>query len=350
MSVDMDRLCREPVFFERNRVSRVYRGGKLFHGFFGDPEEDGLYPEEWIASATRALNKDSKGELEGISIVAGTGVPFTRLLAERRREMVGERSGLELLVKMLDSAIRLPVQAHPDKGFARAHFKSSHGKTECWIVIATRENARIYFGFRDGVSPTDLEKAVTASETDPQALSSLLNELPARQGDVYLISARMVHAIGEGCLILEVQEPTDFTIQPEAWCGDYHLSPYEMYLGLDAKAAMQCFDFSTTGERAVAAGRKAPVVLRDAGGIRSERLIGPDDTTDFSVNRHRVSRGSLSLPPGPAIYVVTEGSGVLCGQRPLRKGDYFFLPAACASASLSSDAALQAVECLPPRA
>jgi mannose-6-phosphate isomerase len=344
-------LVRGPLFFERNRVYRVYRGGKLFHDFFGDPPEDGFHPEEWVASAVRALNKEPKGEHEGVSIVAGTGIPFTRLIEQHRKELVGPRPGLELLVKMLDSAIRLPVQAHPDKAYSRKHFNSNHGKTESWIVVATRPDAKVFFGFRDGVTRDDLVKGIAASETDRSALPALLNQLPARPGDLYMIPARVAHAIGAGCLILEVQEPTDFTIQPEAWCGDYHLTPFEMYLGQDAETALECFDFTLTGERALAAGRKTPEVTRDAGGVRSERLIGPRDTTDFSVNRHRVTKGRFALAAGPAIYVVTEGKGKLVsrgGARPLGRGSYFFVPAACSDAEMESDGALEAVECLPP--
>ena len=59
MHRDLYQHAEKPVFFERNRVSRVYTGGKLFHGFFGDAEEDGFRPEEWIASSVRALNRDS---------------------------------------------------------------------------------------------------------------------------------------------------------------------------------------------------------------------------------------------------------------------------------------------------
>jgi mannose-6-phosphate isomerase len=151
-----------PLFFERNRVFRVYRGGMLFHEFFGDPAEDGFYPEEWVASTVRALNKEPKGENEGLSIVRGTGVPLRQLIEERREELIGPREELGLLVKLLDSAIRLPVQAHPDKAFALRHFGSTHGKTEMWLVLATRENARLYFGFKEGVTRRDLLQAVEA--------------------------------------------------------------------------------------------------------------------------------------------------------------------------------------------
>ena len=46
--------AKKPIFFEKNRVFRVYLGGKLFSDFFGDDSEDSFYPEEWICSSTKA--------------------------------------------------------------------------------------------------------------------------------------------------------------------------------------------------------------------------------------------------------------------------------------------------------
>lgn len=342
-----------PVFFERNRVFRVYKGGLLFHDFFGDPPEDGFYPEEWVASTVRALNKEKKSENEGLSIIQGTGVPLATHVERHREEMVGPRKGLEILVKLLDSAIRLPVQAHPDKSFAARHFDSAHGKTEMWLVLATRPGAKIFFGFRDGVRQKDLAQAIRASETDRSALPSLLNEFPAGPGDVYLIPARVAHAIGAGCLILEVQEPTDFTIQPEAWCGDYRLSPIEMFLGLDERTALECFDFThLVGERAVAVGRKQPRSFLESPSASGECLLAWEDTPDFSVNRYRVRAGH-SLGAGPAVYVVTGGTGRIetdAFGRAVRKGDYFFLPACVTQLRVAGTPEVEMVECLPPRA
>jgi mannose-6-phosphate isomerase len=353
MSTETAPIVGHPIFFERNRVFRVYLGGKLFHEFFGDPPEDGFYPEEWVASAVKALNKEPKSELEGISLLKDTRVPFTTLMAQHRGQLVGRREGFEVLVKLLDSAIRLPVQAHPDKAFARRHFGSPHGKTEMWLVLATRENARIYFGFREGVGRKDLVMAIRASETDPAALPSLLNELPASPGDVYLIPARMAHALGAGCLILEVQEPTDFTVQPEAWCGDYRLSPVEMYRGLDPEIALDCFDFTDlVGSRAMAAGRKQPWTFLQLPGVTAEHLLSYQDTPDFAVNRYRLHGGTHTIDKGPAVYVVTGGAGTLEQSgysRPVRRGDYFFLPACVTDLSLVTDSSLEVVECLPPQ-
>jgi len=352
MSWNLSEIAERPVFFERNRVARVYTGGKLFHGFFGDADEDGLFPEEWIASSVRAINRDSLDPREGLSIVRGTDVSFDELIARERQRMIGGRENLGILVKVLDSAIRLPVQAHPDKPFSRKYFGSAFGKAEAWAVLATRENAKIYFGFKEQMTKERFLEAIERSEADKNAMEGLLNAIPARPGDVYFIPPKAVHAIGPGCLILEIQEPTDFTIQPEAWCGDYKLTDGEKYLGLSRDAALECFDYAISGEAAVRLGRKQPKTVLREDGLVTESLIGQEDTGCFSLLRHRVRSRALNLP-GPAVYIVTEGEGALSGAEgdlcEVKKGDYFFLPA-CASGrySVRAGTSLELLECLPP--
>lgn len=356
MPLQLDR----PIFFQRNRVRRVYTGGKLFHDFFGDKAEDSYLPEEWIASSVRARNRESASEHEGVSLLEQGGERFDALLAEHKKELLGSRDEVGILVKILDSAIRLPVQAHPTKAFAKAHFDSPHGKTEMWVVLGTRPGASLYYGLKEGVGPAELRDAVNRAEEDLEALPSLLNRLPARPGDVYLIPAGVAHAIGPGCLILEVQEPTDFTIQPEPWCGEYHLNDYEMYIGLDPATALGCFDFTErVGQRAIELGRMNPKVVDQSPTHRSEQLVGPQDTPDFSVYRHTVAKGSFKLPRASTVYVVTDGEGRIDasstgsaaggpGGRTVTRGSYFFLPASAADTTISTGSRIELVECVPP--
>ena len=116
-------MITKPIFFERNRVGRVYSGGMLFHDFFGDKKEDGFLPEEWIASSVTALNKDSAVYKEGVSRIRDTDIYFDDLLNENKEALLGDKK-LRILVKALDSAIRLPAQAHPDKEFSKRYFNS----------------------------------------------------------------------------------------------------------------------------------------------------------------------------------------------------------------------------------
>jgi mannose-6-phosphate isomerase len=344
-------MASNPVFFKKNRVFRVYRGGKLFHDFFGDESTDGSYPEEWIASKVRALNRNSSQLLEGISQVRGDDIYFDQLLSMCKDLMIGDRDDFGILVKVLDSAIRLPAQVHPDKEFSKKYFNSQYGKTEMWYVLATRENAKIYFGFKEGISRAQLESAIQESETEKDAMALLMNEIPARKGDVYFIPAKMIHAIGYGCLILEVQEPTDFTIQPEMWCGDYRLNEYEMFLGLSHSQALECFDFSIKGSAAISKGKITPYVKTQSEAVCSEVLIGEEHTPCFSVNRHRISKGQLTIDHAPSVFIVTEGEGILQKDTQswaVKKGDYFFVPFKAKNlCAMSTQANIELIECLP---
>lgn len=351
--MDKVKLASQPVFFEKNRVFRVYTGGKLFADFFGDDSEDGFHPEEWICSSTKALNKVCTDPFEGLSVIKGTDVHLNELIEEQKDLMLGEkRQGLDVLVKALDSAIRLPVQAHPDKTFSQKYFNSDFGKAESWLVLATREGASIYFGFKDGVTKEEFEKAVEDAETDKTAMERLLNKIPVKPGDVYFIPAKAVHAIGYGCLILEVQEPTDFTIQPERWCGDYKLSEHEMYLTLEKQTALSVFDYSYNLEKVQNECKKTPKTIYENSGCKKESLIGKEDTPCFGVERYIVNGGETEKLPAPCIYVVTEGDGKLVGdgyEKALKKGDYFFMPYSCKDKyTVLADGKLTLAACLPP--
>lgn len=341
---------QSPLFFERNRVFRVYEGGKLFHDFFGDEAVDGNLPEEWIASKVKALNKVMRSPDEGLSKIRGGDETFASLLASYPEEMTGGK-GFDMLVKILDSAVRLPAQTHPDPAFSKKHFASNHGKTECWVILATRPGAKLFFGFKEGVTESNLRQAVEKSESPGDAFSGILQEVEAKAGDVWLIPARVAHAIGAGCLILEVQEPTDFTIQPERWCDRYRLSDQEMYLGLDKEVALSCFDLQQSGPSVLARGKKLPQADEANIGCKKEVLISFKDTPCFTVNRYTVNT-SCALR-NLAVYVVTKGEGELvspAGRTFLKKGMYFFVPFAAREVTICTKSGLEMVECLPPAA
>ncbi len=342
-----------PIFFERNRVWRVYQGGLLFSDFFGEESEDGFYPEEWVCSTVTALNENNMSPYVGISTVKGTNLPFTELLKNYKAEMLGDRDELGVLVKILDSAIRLPVQCHPDKEFSKKHLNSNHGKAESWVILDTRENACVYFGFKDAITKEEFACAVEESEKNPTAMSCLLNRIPVKKGDIFFIDANMIHAIGAGCLLLETQEPTDFTVQPEHFCGDFKLNDMQMYMGLDHDIALDCFNYEIFGESAIAMGKKQPHTIFDDGHVKNELLISYEDTPCFAVRRITLKKALVKDTDCPAIYVVTEGNGeIQCqsGTYKIKKGDYFFLPACLdGKFTISSGKHLEMIVCIPPQ-
>lgn len=347
---NVETLVRQPLFFERNRVYRVYLGGKQYAPLMGDKAEDTLFPEEWIASKVKAINPKYFGPRDGVSVIRGTDIFFDDLLNDYPAELLGGRK-YDCLVKYLDSAIRLPVQVHPTKEFSKKHFDSEYGKTEAWLVIATRPNGKIYFGFNKEITKEDLSRFEERSFDERDIMSTILAEVPARVGDVYLITAGMIHAIGAGCTIVEVQEPTDFTIQPENWCGDVKISEWEKYIGLDKSTALDCFDYSLVGDKALNKAKIKPEILEERKGYVKEALITYKNTTCFAENRHILTGGSFVMNYGPSVYIVLDGEAEICGddyKKTVRKGEYFFLPySAEGKFSVSGTATL--IECLPSK-
>lgn len=194
-------------------------------------------------------------------------------------------------------------------------------------------------GFLTGCAPWErIQDPLAIRATVMQAVEALFARYPD------------IRAIGAGCLILEVQEPTDFTIQPEHWCGEYHLNDREMYLGLDKDTALDCFRFDLYGESAVEQGRKKPAIFYENGGLKVETLIGEADTPCFSMRRYLLEKGSFTLDQPASVWVCAAGEGCVEAdgeRRELHMGDYFFLPAAAAGkCTVSSEHGLTLVCCM----
>jgi mannose-6-phosphate isomerase len=346
--MDKTKLASEPIFFERNRVFRVYTGGKQYASLMNDPPEDNMFPEEWIASGVKAINPRYFGPRDGVSRVRGTDIFFDDFLKEEKELLLGGRK-YDCLVKFLDSAIRLPVQVHPTKEFSRKYFNSSYGKTEAWLVIDTRPGAVIYFGFKDKIDKAALSALEERSLSEKDIMATALASVPAKIGDIYLIRAGLVHAIGAGCTILEVQEPTDFTIQPENWCGDYKISENEKYIGLTKSQALDCFDFDMFGKTALKSAKITPNTVIKTESYQKEALISYDETTCFAENRHTLNNGCFVMDFAPAVYIMLEGSAEIIGEnyrRAVKRGDYFFLPYA-AQNKFKIRGTAEIIECLP---
>lgn len=353
---DVKELVREPIFFERNRVYRIYKGGKPYKELFNDGYDDGtdnMFPEEWVASKVKAINPKYFGKRDGVAVVKGTDIFFDDLLSEHKEELLGNRK-YDCLVKFLDSAVRLPFQVHPTKEFSRKNFNSEYGKTEAWLVVAKRPNAKLYFGFKDKITKEELSELEERSEIEKDIMGNLLAGVDVEVGDMWLIKAGLIHAIGAGCTIIEVQEPTDFTIQPERWCNDYHISYEEEYIGLTKDVALDAINYDIYGEKAKAYAKITPRVAVDTENYKKEELITYEDTPCFAENRHTLKNGGgFVMNYAPSVYICLDGKAKIKGdgyEKDIKRGDYFYLPfVAEGKFKIESDTNATIIECLPSK-
>jgi len=115
--------------------------------------------------------------------------------------------GFPLLVKCIRAERRLSVQVHPNEVTAAS--VGGEPKTEMWCVLKA---GPIFAGFRPGVTKEDVRRAV-----DDGSFEELLVRFDARVGECYYIPGGLVHAIGEGTSVYEVQQSSDTTFRLYDW-------------------------------------------------------------------------------------------------------------------------------------
>jgi mannose-6-phosphate isomerase len=202
---------------------------------------------------------------------------------------------------------------------------------------------RVHLGFRDDADPGWLAGVVAAQQAGP--LLASLNALPVAAGDTVLVPAGVPHAIGEGVLLVELQEPTDFSVLLE-WDGFAIDGRRDGHLGLGFDLALQCVDRSGRGADELARLRGG----RGQVGPGVERLFPDEADPFFRAERLRPGAGSpVTVDAGFSILVVTYGSGRVetdAGALDLDRGDTVLLPFAAGHAEVGGE--LEALRCLPP--
>jgi mannose-6-phosphate isomerase len=337
----------QPVVLTANQPPKFYRGGRRISEFRQLPGTDQQGPpygsEDWLGSTVSNYGTE----------VGATRLPDGRLLRDaiaadpvgylgaEHVAALGANSGL--LLKLLDAGERLPVHCHPSRAFARTHLDSVFGKTEAWIVLATDgDEGFVYVGFRDDVS--DDQVASWFAEQPPTEILASMNRISVRPGDAVLVQAGMPHAIGAGVFILELQEPTDFSVMLE-WKAFGLGSLVETQLGMGGLESLACMDRSAwSGEQL-----ESRFVRRDV--VRRAAIEGifPDDAGGYFRAVAVDSLTTAELDAGYSILVVLEGAGSLTSgdtTTPVEAGSTVLIPYGAGKTGLSGD--FFGVRCLPP--
>lgn len=345
-----------------NRVPRTYLGGSRIDALRGLTAENGFFPEEWVASVTAAQNVPGADViLPGISVIDGgkdDGRPLTDLLREhpeylrnechiaqkprnnsdskilnnpKNDKSGGKNADFPILLKILDSAERLVVQAHPTVEFARKNFGSRYGKAECWYVLSADEDAYVYLGFKKGITREEWKRCF--DDQDIETMLLLLHKIPVKSGDVWYVDGGVPHAIGGGCLLAELQEPTDLMVVPEKRTPSGREIPEKrLHGGLGFEKMLDCFvyDGYSIDELRSRYYRQIPTDSSDC-----TIVIGGDLTDKFAMYDCRTANAALELCPEqtrskPSAAVVLSGIGNITDNEGnvtrLSPGDTLFIP------------------------
>jgi mannose-6-phosphate isomerase len=293
-----------PLRFEPIYQYRLWGGRRLADLLAAPLPGDGPIGEAWVLSdrddhPSRVANGRLKGQTIG------------QVLEQFSEQVMGKFAGrfrrFPLLLKFLDVREMLSVQVHPTD--------PATAKTEAWVVLEAGIKGRIYAGLKPGTTKADLHQALTNG-----TVADRLACFHPKPGDAVFNPAGMVHSLGGGVVVFEVQQNSDVTFRLFDW---NHVDPKTgQPRALQVDQALACINFGQC-----AGGLVAPVV-EEAYPVRRERLFRCDY---FWLSR---VRGESPFPVGaagaPRVLVCIAGKGQLKhagATYEIGKGDVLLLPA-----------------------
>jgi len=252
-------------------------GGTLLSEQYGKPA--GKIAEAWeLTVHPRGINRILNGDYQGMLL----------------SDYLGSDADFPILFKLIDACDRLSVQVHPVK-------------TEMWYIVDCEEGATLVYGLQDTFDEAAFRAALAA-----ETVESLLRTVPVHKGDVFFIPQGLVHAIGAGILIAEIQENANETYRVYDYGRLQNGKPRELHVD----AAMETVrDFTDDEIEALryACGRGEETTLANCSLFKVD-CYEADGTLTQSVEDHFLS------------VVCLDGSATVNGE-PMEKGDSFFLPA-----------------------
>ena len=224
---------------------------------------------------------------------------------------LGER--FPMLVKLIDAEDKLSVQVHPDDAYAAAQ-EGDSGKTEMWYIVDAKEGATIIYGLKEGVD----REAFAAAVADGR-LDEVMHTVPVKAGESYFIPAGMLHAIGAGILIAEIQQNSDLTYRVYDYDrrgADGSLRPLHTEKALDVVRPYT--EAEVEAIRFVRGGEADGELLANSQYFKTHRVT--------VAGAREFDQGKESF----ASLLCLEGEGELVFEGecyPIAKGDSYFLPA-----------------------
>ena len=336
---------KQPLLQTENRVYRTYRGGRQLEALLGkqDPQNS-FRPEDWISSFVQAKNRNYI-EGEGISrvLLDGIEVPITE--AVTANDFGPGRKDAGVLIKYLDAAERLGIQVHPTPDFSKRYFGTNYGKTECWHILDTAEDAAVYIGFKEGIT-REKWKALFEAQ-DVRGMLNALHRFAVKKGDTILVRAGTPHAIDAGCFLLEIQEPSDYTMNAERiTSAGVERTPQQIHYGVGEEAMLDCYRYEGLSEQQA----RDRYFLRPRSEQREDgtlhTLVSYEDTPCFGL---QYTEGEITLESTHCLtLVITKGGRLQVGNTRLqaRRGEKYFIPYGCGCIRFEDAAALI---CHPPR-
>ncbi len=117
-----------------------------------------------------------------------------------------------LLLKILAPESELSVQVHPTDSYATYNALDDTGKAESWYILDAPENAFLYLGLKEKLTPDNLKEAIHNG-----TLEADLNKVYVKKGDVVNIPHGTIHSLCPFIKVFEIQQSSNITYRLFDW-------------------------------------------------------------------------------------------------------------------------------------
>ncbi|MBK8881001.1 MAG: class I mannose-6-phosphate isomerase [Bacteroidales bacterium] len=277
-----------PLKFEPLLKDKVWGGFALEKHFNKKPDGLPNIGESWeLSSVDGNLSIVSNGFLAGNNIEELIEVYMGDITGDSIFEKFGNT--FPLLIKFIEAEEDLSIQVHPGDVMAKGKH-NDYGKTEMWYVLESRQDAKIYTGFKEGVTKEIYEQSILDG-----TLPDLLFVESARPGDTFFTPAGRIHAIGKGIVLVEIQQTSDLTYRISDW-NRKSIGNVKRELHLDL--ALEAMDFDAVGKNKI----KIEPVLN-----KTENLVSCEFFHTNILSFNSAIKKEYYLLDSFVVYICTEG-------------------------------------------
>ncbi len=117
-----------------------------------------------------------------------------------------------LLLKILAPESELSVQVHPTDSYATENALDDTGKAESWYILDAPDNAFLYLGLKERLTPDLLKQAIHDG-----TLEADLNKVYVKKGDVVNIPHGTIHSLCPFIKVFEIQQSSNITYRLFDW-------------------------------------------------------------------------------------------------------------------------------------
>ena len=195
--------------------------------------------------------------------------------------------------------------------------------------LGAADNACVYLGFKPDVTREKFKDLF--NRQDITGMLEAMHKFDVHEGDVILVTGGMPHAIGEGCFLLEIQEPSDYTMRAETTTvSGLVYTPQQIHYGVGYENMLDCFDYTPKSREEIINTHFLKGNVSNEATYAKHTLISYLDTPYFALDRITCQKYTLNEDSFVTVIALSSGNMIYKDEKTeLCRGDKYFISANC---------------------